>query len=87
MDSGDGLHPGHMWAWEEEDCPDVGHIVPSGVRPIPILTGWLTHMALGRRIPMVGGWAILPTARCTLMDILQGIRTHRVHGEVLMDRP
>ena len=40
MDLGDGPHPGHMWAWEEEDCPDVGHMVASGERPILILTGW-----------------------------------------------
>jgi hypothetical protein len=31
LDLEDGLHPGRMLAWEEEDFPDAGHMGPIGV--------------------------------------------------------
>jgi len=35
-DLGDGLRDGHTSAWEGADCPDVGHMVPSGGLLIPL---------------------------------------------------
>jgi hypothetical protein len=79
-DSGDGRRPGHMSAWEGEDCPDVGHMVPSGGLLIPI------RLALVL-ILMDVGWVSFPliTRQPIRMDILQPIHTGLARGGVLMD--
>lgn len=45
LDLEDGLRLGPMWAGEEEDCPDAGHMVPIGVHLMPTQIG-LVHIPI-----------------------------------------
>mgnify|MGYP001596097175 CR=1 FL=1 len=80
LDLEDGLRLGPMWVWEEEDCPDAGHMVRIGVHFIPTQIRSV-HIP----IPFGGIGTLMEWTIPITLNFIPNIHKQWVHGRAMMN--
>jgi hypothetical protein len=80
LDLEDGLRLGPMWAWEEEGCPDAGHVALAGTHLMP------THVrSVHIPIPFRGIWTLMEWIIPLTLNFIRNIRKQWVRGKAPMN--